>query len=210
MPRLGRGVRLQKKIRFPLLSNIVNFFREKEETPVGSRFIEGIEILYSIILACGVVEIINILHGDFISVLASSWHTILISCFFLLRFFFAPCQNLRILGDNAKGWKWTLIPFDGIFILFFSFAIYFMFINIANNELFYSIFFYLLFADSVWIMAVLLRTRYIGHNKVWLWNNLFFVSLYLVLSGSWELWFILALTNSLIDLVLMYSEYFKS
>ncbi len=194
----------------PLLKRIRAAFWKKEDTAIGTRFVEGIEIVYSIILACGVVKIIDIVQTDVFQILRNSWQTILISGLFILRFYFAPSQNLRILGDRARGWKWTIMPFDGLILLGFSFCIYFMCLNIQNPETFYRIFFYLLYINAVWILLILARAKSRAHNRIWLYNNLAFVILYLILPERFQTWFLLALLNSLIDLGLTYSEYFKS
>ena len=48
------------------------------------------------------------------------------------------------------------------------------------------------------------------HNRIWIYNNLAFIFLYFVLPPSWQIWFVLAVANSLIDFGATYSDYFKS
>jgi hypothetical protein len=186
------------------------FFSQKEEASLSNRFINGIELVYSLILACAVVKMVDVFHGDILDVLGKSWHTLLISCLFLLRFFFAPAQNLKALSKHARGWKWTIMPFDGLALFGIAIFFYYMCLNIKDPEIFYRTFFYLLYFDIIWLLTIALRCRTdcVRYNKVWIYNNALFVLLYLILTPLWQVWFALALTNSLIDFGLTYSDYF--
>ena len=187
-------------------------FDRKEAATLNDRFISGIELVYSLILACGVVKILDILHGDVFGILKATWHTMIVSGLFLLRFFFAPSQNLRLLSKHAKGWKWTILPFDGLSLLALSFFFYFMCLNIENAGTFYRLFFYTLYFDVIWLVTILMRCKNSKelHNRIWVYNNLAFIILFLIVPQSWPAWFGLALLNSLIDFGTTYSDYFRS
>ncbi len=195
-----------------LRKTITTYFRRQENASLSERFIGGIELVYSLILACAVVKILEIIHGDVYGVLKSTWPALIVSGLFLLRFFFAPSQNLRILGQHARGWKWTILPFDGLALLALSFLFYFMCLNVENPEKFYKLFFYTLSFDVIWLVTIIFRCRTdrFLHNKIWIYNNLAFIALYFVLPPYWQIWFVLAVANSLIDFGATYSDYFKS
>lgn len=195
-----------------IAKKIATYFRRQENASLSERFISGIELVYSLILACAVVKVLEIIHGDVFAVLRSTWPAMIVSGLFLLRFFFAPSQNLRVLGEHARGWKWTILPFDGLALFALSFLFYFMCLNIEDPELFYRLFFYALFFDVIWLLTIICRCRTdkFLHNRIWIYNNLAFVFLYIVLPASWQVWFVLAVANSLIDFGATYSEYFKS
>lgn len=195
-----------------LYKKIRRHFRQDEDVPLNRNFIAGIELVYSLILACGVVKILDILHGDVFGILKATWHTMIVSGLFLLRFFFAPSQNLKLLSKHAKGWKWTILPFDGLALLALSFFFYFMCLNIESAETFYRILFYTLYFDVVWLITIIIRCKNSKelHNRIWVYNNITFIVLFLILPQSWQVWFVLALLNSLIDFGATYSEYFRS
>jgi hypothetical protein len=193
---------------------ISEYFKKKEEIKISDRFIACLEVIYALILACAVVKVVDVIQLDISFSLATYWHILLISCLFLIRFVFAPYKNIKILGEKAIGWKWTIMPFDGIVLLLHSFVFYYMCLNIKDFEIFYRSFFYLLLLNALWILTIILRTRdnSIHPNRIWFYNNLIFVLLYLIIPlshiSNWQLSFVLALSNSLIDLGLAYSGYF--
>jgi len=182
---------------------------------MGVKFIEIMEIIYALILACGVVKIVEIFQKGFQFISFNIWFSILIAVLVLIRFFFAPSKNIKILGEKAKGWKWSIMPFDGVFLLGHSFIFYYMCLNIENIEIFYRSFFSLLIVNSIWLFTIWLRLKKedIVYIKIWCVSNFFFFILYLlsykVGLNSWTTWFILALLNSLIDVLTTYSDYFK-
>lgn len=192
-----------------------DYFKEKEKIQISDRYIAGIEIIYSLILACAVVKIVDIIQKDIFTSLKYTWHSLLICILFLLRFFFAPSKNIKILGQNSKGLKWLIIPFDGIILLLHSFMFYYMCVNILDAEIFYKCFFLLLCLNVFWLFSIALRTRQEGtfYNRIWFYNNsacaIFYFAICNYYPSSWEIWFILALLNSVIDLGLTYSDYFK-
>ncbi|MCK4824614.1 hypothetical protein KA005_53170, partial [bacterium] len=179
---------------------------------IGDKFIEIMEIIYAIILACGIVKIVEIFQKNITIELTSS---LLISVLVLVRFFFAPSKNIKIIGMKGVGWKWLIMPFDVPVLIAHSFIYYCMCLNIQEIEKFYSIFFILLFVNSVWLFSIWFRLKneHITYIKIWAVSNLIFCGLYLstyeIGLKFWPTWFILALLNSLIDLGITYSDYFQ-
>ena len=97
---------------------------QKESKEAGEKFIEIMEIIYAIILACGVVKIAGIFETPFLSIPRDTWFSIFIAILVLIRFSFAPSKNIKILGKKAKGWKWIVMPFDVTFLVVHAFIFY--------------------------------------------------------------------------------------
>lgn len=198
-----------------IISKVKNFFIKKEDEVIGDKFIEIMEIIYALILACGVVKIVEIFQKGFESIPKSTWFSISIAILVLIRFFFAPSKNIKKLGEKAKGWKWSIMPVDGTVLITHSFIFYHMCLNIEDLEVFYKSFFLLLFVNAFWLLSIWLRLskEKITYIKIWCLSNFIFYILYLLTYkidlNFWITWFILALINSLIDVITTYSDYFK-
>lgn len=202
-----------KKLIFKMYSKIKEFYLKKEQEKMGVKFIEIMEVIYAIILACGVTKIIQTFPKGIIGLPNVQRSSIIISILVLIRFFFAPSKNIKILGEKAKGWKWSIMPIDVSFLIAHSFIYYYMCSNIDKFEIFYLYFFRLLFVNSVWLFFIWVRLRKenIPYIKIWSISNLIFFILYLGLKNvnCWMIFFLLALLNCIIDLSTTYSDYFK-
>ena len=197
-----------------IILKIKRSFQEKDRQEIGAKFIEIMEVIYAIILACGVVKIVNIFETGLSAIKFSTWFSILIAIFVLIRFFFAPSKNIKILLVNSK-FRALIMPFDVLLLIIHSFIYYYMCMMIENKMIFYRSFFILLAVNSFWLFVIWVRLkkeefRYI---KTWAINNMVFVLLYLlILFLKWNLWeilFVLALCNSMIDLLSTYPSYLK-
>lgn len=184
----------------------------KEQREIGEKFIDIMEIIYAIVLACGVVKVVEVLDKG---VPLKIWASILISVLVLVRFFFAPSKNVKAIGKKGVGWKWSIMPFDIPVLMAHSFIYYYMCYKISDIELFYRFFFILLMVNSFWLFFIWFRLRNepIIYIKVWAVSNLIFCGLYLgtfkVGLDSWLPWFFLAFLNTCIDLGVTYSDYFQ-
>jgi len=85
-----------------LLLKLKQAYRTKEQQEIGDKFIEIMEIIYAIVLACAVVRVVDVLGED---VPPRIWYSILISVLVLVRFFFAPSKNVKVIGKKGVGWK---------------------------------------------------------------------------------------------------------
>ncbi len=195
-----------------LLAKLKEIYCNKEKKEIGDKFIEIMELIYAIILACGVVKIVELFEDGY---RGQPWVSIFISILVLVRFFFAPSKNIKIIGKKGVGWKWSIMPFDVPFLIIHSFIYYYMCLKIQEVEIFYRFFFILLFINSLWLFSIWFRLKNekIGYIKIWAISNFVFFLLYLGTYKTglnyWLPWFILALLNSLIDLGTTYSDYFK-
>ncbi len=195
----------------PLIT-IKEIYKKKERQEIGEKFIEIMEIIYAIILACGVVKIVEVFQWD---IPLDRWLSILIAVFVLIRFFFAPSKNIKILVKKGIGWKWSIMPYDVLILITHSFIYYCMCLKIQEIEIFYLYFFILLFVNSSWLFTIWFRLKNekITYIKIWAISNLIFSGVYFVTSiiglKFWLLWFVLALLNSLIDLFITYPDYFQ-
>jgi len=196
----------------------------------GERFIEILEIIYAIIFACGIAKMLeeifmkksNGIHP--LQILSS----VVVTIFVLVRFFFAPSKNVKILvtkssEEGIKWWRKWIMPGDIVVLLAHSYFFYMMCLEIINIELFYRWFFILLAWNTVWLFTIWgrLKKEKISYIKTWSINNTVFVALYLITLVIYfksnivlwiigMLWFILAIINSLIDLFRTYNDYFST
>ena len=204
-----------------------------EKEKFGKRFIEILEIIYAIIFACGVAQM---LEEIFVNTSDNSHplqiiSTVIVSIFVLIRFFFAPSKNVKVLvtKSNKKGRK-CIMPFDIVILIAHSFIFYFMCLEIENIELFYLGFFGLLAWNAVWLFSIRKRLKRSGlkeenlsYMEIWSKNNIIFFAIYLLSLALYFnpyfsisvlaigiIWFILAITNSLWDLVKTYDDYFAA
>lgn len=188
-------------------------YKTKENKPIGARFIGIMEIIYALVLAVGVVKIVEVFEVK--DVKLEIYFSILISILVLVRFFFAPSKNVKIVGEHGKGWKWSIMLFDVPVLMAHSFIYYYMCYKIFDVYAFYKWFFVLLIVNSVWLFTIWIRLRNkpIAYIKVWSISNLIFFCLYLgtfkMGLAYWIPWFLLSLLNSLIDLLTTYSDYFQ-
>lgn len=199
-----------------IIVRIKHSFLEKDRQKTGEKFIEIMEVIYAIILACGVVKIVGIFEKTSDTIKISTWFSIWIAILVLIRFFFAPSKNIKILIKNAK-WRVLIMPFDVLILIVHSFIYFYMCINIRDATIFYRGFFILLAVNSFWLFAIWARLKKEEFNyiKTWAINNSVFVSIYvltLFIGGffywnPWVILFILAFTNSMIDLIKTYPSY---
>ena len=189
-------------------------YSNKEKQQIGERFINIMEIIYAIILACGVVRIVDVGFEKPENISVGLVSSLLICIFVLVRFFFAPSKNIKILGLRGWGMKWTIMLFDVPVLIIQSFIYYYMCSKIDSFEAFYQAFFVLLFVNAMWLILIRVRLwkEDITYAQIWTFNNLAFVMLYLIslqFVVSWVLLFVMALINCLIDLLTTYSDYFQ-
>lgn len=198
--------------------------RVRNNKDYGKRFIEILEIIYAIIMACGVAIILGKLSEYYPNVSLDKWLSIIISIFVLIRFFFAPSKNIKMLVRRAKKLRLFIMPFDVLVLLAHSFIFYLMCLEVDKVEMFYFWFFILLAGNSIWLILIWLRLRKdeipykiifkrkIPYITIWSINNLIFVLsffIYFKKLDNWEIWFVLALLNSMIDLLITYPYYFE-
>lgn len=186
---------------------------------IGKRFIEILEIIYAIIFACAVAKMLEKLTKpeDYLSNPVEIWMSVLISILVLIRFFFAPSKNVKILVAKVKKRcrKW-IMPVDITILLAHSFIFYLMCLEIENVERFYFWFFILLILNALWLFSIWgrLRKEKISHIKKWSINNsgfiVLFVIFYLLGIHLWLVWFFFALSNSMIDMFTTYKDYFSA
>lgn len=195
-----------------ILSRILQAYRDKERQAVGAKFIELMEIIYAIILACGVVRIVEVFPGNISYEICGS---MVISLLVLVRFFFSPSKNMKIIGSKGEGWRWSIMPWDVPLLMAQALIYYCMCAQVQNSAMFYRYFFVLLIVNSFWLFSILVRLRKerLTYMKIWAVSNLIFFGFYLgtykVGLDAWVPWFALALSNSLIDLGTTYSDYFR-
>ncbi len=202
----------------------------REGEAFGKRFIEILEIIYAIIFACGVAQMLEgiFLNKSNVSHTIEILLSVIVTIFVLVRFFFAPSKNVKILvtksGEGGiKWWRKWIMPGDIVALLAHSYFFYMMCLEINNIELFYRWFFILLAWNAVWLFTIWkrLKKEKISYIKIWTINNSIFVFLYLITLvvfykshlALWIVgtsWFILAIANSLIDLFKTYNDYFST
>jgi len=198
-----------------LIIRIIEYYSNKEKQEIGSKFIEIMEIIYAIILACGVVKIVKVFQDNIENITLEIGSSLLISVWVLVRFFFAPSKNITIIGRKGVGWKWLIMQFDVPILIGHSFIYYCMCSNIQEIEKFYHFFFSLLFVNSLWLFSIWFRLKneQITYIKIWAVSNMIFFHFYLGTYkfglNFWLTWFVLALLNSLIDFGTTYSDYFQ-
>lgn len=197
----------------------------------GKGFIEILEIIYAIIFACGIAQMLeeifvnksNNIHP--LEIIPSA----IINIFILIRFFFAPSKNVKVLVTKSKKRKW-IMPVDILVLMTHSFIFYLMCLEIKNLVLFYQLFFLLLAVNAGWLFTIRLRLKrlevqkeQINYMKIWSENNIICVAIYLLSLALYYnpyfnisklmigiIWFILALTNSWWDLFKTYDSYFSA
>lgn len=193
---------------------IRNLFSEKPEMET-TKFIEILEIIYAIILACGLATILEKFENDLLRNFGNSWKEIIIIILVLTRFFFAPSKNVKILVDKLKKGKVSIMLWDVPLLIAHSFIFYFM-CYVINNEdvkIFYLGFLCLLIVNFIWLVTICARLRKekVLNIKIWIVNNLFFSILYalslLFDFGTPIIWFFFALFNSWIDIILTHMYY---
>ena len=202
----------------------------KESETFGKRFIEILEIIYAIIFACGIAIMLEKIFME----KSSDIHplqilsSVIVTIFVLVRFFFAPSKNVKILvtkssEDGIKRWRKWIMPGDIVVLLVHSYFFYMMCLEIKNIESFYLWFFILLFWNAGWLFTIWgrLKKEKISYIKIWSKNNIGFVILYLITLAIYFkfnialwimgiIWFILAMNNSFIDLFKTYNDYFST
>jgi len=185
-----------------------------------NRFIEILEIIYAIIFACAIAKMLDMFPEpkDFFSITLKIWSCIFISVFVLIRFFFAPSKNVKILVDRIEKHRRLIMFFDVPALLAHSFIFYLMCLSVKNEEIFYRWFFYLLFGNAIWLGSIWLRLYKdpeISYIKKWSINNIVFfgaftITFYVFGVYSWVLWFFLAFFNSTIDIYITYKDYLSA
>jgi hypothetical protein len=169
------------------------------------------EILYVIILACGIGQLLMGLPQKLIF----QPYTCLMGLgivFVLIRFYFAPSKNIRVLLEQPQQNKLIVLLFDYTLLMIHAFLFFRMcqFFN-SNMFLYYSSFVFLLMWNVIWLVSIKIRitkpSRYIG---VWIYNNglhlIFILVCLLFFPNKWFLLFFLY-TNSLIDIFITHTEY---
>lgn len=201
-----------------MIRKIINFYKQSEKEAIGDKFISILEVIYAIILACGVVEIVKFFQENYTSLEDSTKASMLTAIFVLVRFFFAPSKNIKVLGEKAKGWKWSIMLLDVPLLILHSFIYYLMCHMIGDADKFFQQFFNLLILNSIWLFLIWGRLYgkkiKITYIKIWAISNLiFFISyklIYYRLSHwDWKMWFVLAALNCFIDLITTYASYFR-
>jgi len=191
-----------------------NLFSEKPGMET-TKFIEILEIIYAIILACGLATILDKFENDLIKNFVNSGKEIFIIILVLTRFFFAPSKNVKILVDKLKRGKFFIMLWDVPLLIIHSFIFYYMcyVINSEDVKIFYLGFLSLLVVNFIWLITICgrLRKEKVLNIKIWIFNNIFF-SILFALSlwfdfGSPIIWFLFALSNSWIDLILTHMYY---
>jgi len=173
-------------------SKIIKLTKDQEGR--FNEFIDIMEVLYAVFMLWGIARIAEYFRISQGFVL--DWQYVLpsiIAGFVLIRFFFAPVHNLKniALSTNGKGLgaaslQRILFVFDIPVLLLHSFIFYRMCYSIskAAYPTFYKWYFLLLFLNSVWLLAIFIRMRflkgqYCGQHLIWAGNNfvhlLFFV-----------------------------------
>lgn len=206
----------------------------RNDEKFGERFIQILEIIYAIIFACGAAEMIekifmeksNNIHPFLIGT------SVIVAILVLIRFFFAPSKNVKVLvkKSDKKGRKW-IMPGDIIVLIAHSVLFYLMCLKIKKLESFYFLFFILLLLNAIWLFIIRVRLRKLGvkketisYMKIWSENNIICVAIYflslvfyhcnpffsvpILIIGMF--WFILALVNSVWDLFKTYDAYFTA
>lgn len=192
----------------------------EKSTIIGKRFIEILEIIYAIIFACGVAKMLEKFTEpeDYLSNPVKIWLSVFILILVLIRFFFAPSKNVKVLVARTKKKcrKW-IMPLDITTLLAHSFIFYLMCLEIDNVEKFYFWFFILLTLNALWLFSIWIRLRKenISYIKIWSINNSIFIILYLITYHFigvhlWLVWFFFALLNSMIDMFATYKDYFSA
>lgn len=176
---------------------------------MSNKFIEIMEVIYSFILAVAIANVALIFITEFQSrYIVPSFICGLV----LVRFFFAPSKNIKILGDRGRKCKWLIMPFDVIMLMIHAFIYLRMCLYIKEINTFYDSFLLLLFINFLWLVSIWMRLGSKGtyyNIKFWAINNLLF-SILIKLSLKMELlWllFPLAITNCLLDLGFTYPVY---
>ncbi len=184
---------------------------------MGDKFIIILEIIYAIILACGAGRIVEIFEEGLGAVALETWFSIVISILVLIRFFFAPSKNIKILGKTATKARWAIMPIDCSVLIIHSFIIYYMCLIIENYEIFYQWFFILLMVNSAWLSSIWARLckskEDISYIKTWCINNFIFFSVFCLITyvfklNLWVILFVLAFLNSIYDILKTYPYYF--
>lgn len=198
----------------------------KNHDKIGDRFIQILEVIYAIIMACGVASLIEVLSKYYPEISLKKWLAVFISILVLIRFFFAPSKNVKLLVKKSKYLRIIIMPFDVVILLAHSFLFYAMCFKVDSYERFYFWFFVLIAVNSCWLFSIWLRLRReelsllslfklkIPYILIWAINNFIFVLAFACFmffknKDIWVIWFSLALLNSLIDLLFTYPYYFE-
>ena len=171
---------------------------------IGERFTQILEVIYAIIMACGIGTLIEVLSKYYPEISLNKWLAVLIAILVLIRFFFAPSKNVKLLVKKAKKCRFLIMPIDVLILLAHSFIFYLMCLKVDKIERFYFWFFFLLLGNSVWLFFIWLRLckqkisfktiikLKIPYVMIWSINNFVFslsFFLYLKKLDIWLIWF---------------------
>lgn len=151
------------------------------------KFIEALEIVYSLFLAVGLsVLLLNFRFA------VSYWSLVLICILTLIRFFFAPSKNIELLiekikesnaGEKTKNRNYRLVLLIDTLTLFihailFTMMCQFALLNEGHLQFYYS-FFVLLVLNFIWLKSICFRIKKLGgickkSINFWARNNMRF------------------------------------
>jgi asparagine N-glycosylation enzyme membrane subunit Stt3 len=69
---------------------------------IGERFTQILEVIYAIIMACGIATLIEVLSKYYPEISLNKWLAVLIAFLVLIRFFFAPSKNVKLLVKKVE------------------------------------------------------------------------------------------------------------
>lgn len=186
---------------------------------IDDRFIEIVEIIYAIMLTLGVNKVFQtVLTEDILRKLFYQpvFYTGFICMFVLLRFFFAPCRNVKALGNANVKWKHLIMPIHILIFLSIHAALYYLMcthLEIEKIVYFYGSFVALLVINFIWLFLICCTLKRVRRwfFCIWSWNNLIFaiiIGTVLILGGKNAYWlFGLACANCVIDISFTYPAY---
>ena len=169
-------------------------------------FVDKMEVVYVVLLAWGFARVAEFFVWNITYILAA-----IISGLVLIRFFFAASHNLKPVAVKSKGSSLKqifLFLFDIPMLVLHSFIYYRMNFLLSQRDYFgfYRIFDWLLFVNTLWLLAINLRIK-TSDNKIlpwcskWTINNFIFgvIILFLLISRDYYLLFCFSLLNCLLD-----------
>ncbi len=164
----------------------------QKNTEQCSKFIESLEIVYSLFLAVGLSNLFLKFKLALSYEALSYWTLVFICALTLIRFFFAPSKNIEYLisaikesslgeKEKYKGYLLTLlIDTPILFIHAILFTIMCQFAQEATGHIpFFISFFFLLVINSLWLKSICCRVEKVSpscRDNITFWaknNNLF-------------------------------------